>query len=104
MTKILYAVSKGNWRVGYAQMVEFSIVKETAKTYITKPPFDSYNHTIRKSDMETNGYFFFTELDAAIATQKELLKMQINRLYKEIDCAFRSICKYNAALLDLMMR
>lgn len=104
MTKTLYAVSKGTWRVEYAQMVEFIVVKETAKTYIAKSSFDSYERTIRKSDMVTNGYLFFTELDAAIATQKELLKMQINRLYKEIDCAFRSICKYNAALLDLMMR
>lgn len=104
MTKILYAVSKGNWRVEYAQMVEFSIVKETAKTYIAKPPFDSYERTIRKSDMETNEYFFFTESDAAIAKQKELLKKQIDRLYNEIDCAFRDICKYKAALLDLVRR
>lgn len=101
MTKILYAVSKGNWRVGYAQMVEFSIVKETAKTYITKPPFDSYNHTIRKSDMETNGYFFFAESDAAIAKQKELLTKKIDSLYAEIDCAYRSISKYKADLRTL---
>ena len=82
-------------------MVEFRVVKETAKTYIAKLSLNDYDRTIRKSDMETNGYFFFTESDAAIAKQKELLKKQIDRLYEEIDCAYRNISKYKADLRTL---